>query len=717
MDTLKNTSQSYTQGKNILHRMMLLLAFGILTISATAQDIVRITGKVLDADTKEPLMGVNILDIKADRKVGETDFEGSFAFSVRRGTRLRFTMVGAEPVIYKVGDKTEIEITMKQENLINELVIPGSRKAYRARSKAKMVYNGNRLKIFQEIKIKKALYSPRFRFVAQPVLFNLTRNTYQMLPPIVHDADQYHLTQNRLYDYDMKQRDPIGSNIVLDITQPDSGLAYTFNYADSVYVENPGDDVRYYFFQAAENYIRILDRDTVCVASGVVNPLRFLEYSLVGIDLNDPKYIPPKDQAEPRASKGKLRLNFGKGESTLNIQDSINRQSLEKMERDMRAITSNPDASLYDITIMGTASPDGPYSLNKNLAEGRMKSALNEIMKFFSPEERKKIGQKFEARVATWEEVVELLRRDTLNNEADQIEAIIQKHKSMDEQGRAIKNLDFYQMLLDKYLPKLRRVEYVLNYTIYRELTDEEIKEQYKKDYKLLSNYQMYRLFSTETDEQQREEYLTKAIEKAPRFVLAANQLAVLKIKKGQPDAELLKNHLNKSNYPDKKVPYAVRLNHTIALLHNKQYEAADSLRNYLDAKQPETRMVKAVCDAFLGYYDEAYPVLAETGDHNKALMLLAMERDQEALNAAQNLQEDKAISHYILAVCLKRNNKLNDAEVEIQKAVQMDPSLRAIAENDSDLNSLTFIRGDKQEEADDHNIPDRPWKKVPQWP
>ena len=312
-----------------------------------------------------------------------------------------------------------------------------------------------------------------------------------------------------------------------------------------------------------------------------------------------------------------------------------------------------------------------------------MESALHEIMKYVSAEDRRRMEVQSDARVATWAEVVALLRRDSLFEQADQMEKILNQHKDMDYQGREIKRLNFYPMLEETYLPQLRRVQYKLDYSVFRQLTNEEIKELYKEDYRRLTKFEYYRLFSVETDDDKREEYLRNAVSIYPSFMLAANQLAVERIKKEQPELELLEK------FAGEKAPYAVNINHAIALLHHGRFSKADTLVAYLDPEQPQTRMVKAVSDAYNGHYKEAYPVIAETGLHNEVLMLLAMKKNKEALELAQKLPDDVAEHYYIRAICLNRLEKSVEAEIALKKAIKMDPSLQKIAEIDGDINSL----------------------------
>lgn len=56
----------------------------------------------------------------------------------------------------------------------------------------------------------------------------------------------------------------------------------------------------------------------------------------------------------------------------------------------------------------------------------------------------------------------------------------------------------------------LRSVGYTMNYSIFRNLTLDEIKELYKKDYKKLSNYEFFRLYRSEPNDSVREKYYVK---------------------------------------------------------------------------------------------------------------------------------------------------------------------------------------------------------------
>lgn len=88
------------------HKVYMLFGFLIISFHLFAQNTGTIKGKVIDARTKEPLIGTNVLIVDTDRG-SSTDMNGEFSiFNVPVGTyRLRFNFIGYESLI-----KTDIVV-------------------------------------------------------------------------------------------------------------------------------------------------------------------------------------------------------------------------------------------------------------------------------------------------------------------------------------------------------------------------------------------------------------------------------------------------------------------------------------------------------------------------------------------------------------------------------------------------------------------------------
>ena len=85
-----------------------------------------ISGKVTDATTGEPLIGVNVL-VKGSSAGTITDYDGAYELNVpSKESILTFTYIGYEPTEVVVGSQKTIDITMStQAETIEEVVVIG----------------------------------------------------------------------------------------------------------------------------------------------------------------------------------------------------------------------------------------------------------------------------------------------------------------------------------------------------------------------------------------------------------------------------------------------------------------------------------------------------------------------------------------------------------------------------------------------------------------
>lgn len=665
--------------------LMILFAAGTQTV--LADDVIRVTGKVISKEKRKPLMGVNVQDEKSGRLLATTDEDGRFATNVFGNSTLRFSMVGAKARTIRVKNLTYIEVEMDEHDIeLGEATVVVKRIVNKIMPEPTQIeIRGNYAIIKTRVRVPREMFASDTRLVVQPIFHNASKKTMQAMRPMVYDAQTYNRTQQRMYDFDLKQGDPLAKYITIkaDSLREKGRKNDIIGYSDSIYIDDARDDYSCDVFSAIENYNRIIYRDTTIIARGTVNPLRFLDYAFQGTIVTDSAYY-PKAEMQLRDSKGEIKLQFPIGSAKLDLSNPRNADELSQLNEQLQAIAHSKDASLRAFSIMGTASPDGSYAGNLKLAEKRMQSALNYIVGQLDSETRRRMSVSSKAKVAKWDDVVALLRRDSLNKEADAIQDILNRYKTPDVQGRHIRHLPFFRNTLEaKYLPQLRRVEYALNYSIFRVLTLSEIQQLYEKDYKQLSRYEFFRLYRAEADEAKREKIIRQALEIYPSFGIAASDLQAILIKNGKADRDLLKP------YAGKKAPATLNANHMIALLNSGQYSQADSISDFLP-DTPDTHMLKIVTSTLNGDYNQDnFNAIAATGLRNEVVMLLAMKRNEEALKRSKELPEEEALTHYLRAVCLNRAEKPVEAYTELKQAFSMDPELERTAYTDGDVNDL----------------------------
>lgn len=687
---------SFVMSLSNIRRLMTVLLLFVTSLGALAQsEIIRVTGKVVDSKKGEPLGFVNVTDMETKRLVAQTNVDGRFSVNVHANTTLRFSMIGAEVMSVKLRGRDSLMVQMIMtdvalgtvetvaKRVVNRVIVEPT----------PMEIVGNTVYFKNVVGVPSKMFGHNRRLVAQRVFKNKTRKQTVIMRPLVYDAVEYNQTQDRLYSFDMKGKngDPLAPFVLIkNDTLRDKKVDHrdSFMYMDSLYVKNPDDDFQAVTLLAIEDYNRIVFRDTLVTSKGKINPMRWLDYSFGASEITD-EALYPKAIPQLRDSRGNIDLRFPIGKAAFDPEEAHNAAEISKLKAQIQDIAATRDATVQALSINGTSSPDGRYASNLTLARRRMEYAIS----YFRSQmpEKLRSGMKFSsnASVAPWSEVAKLLRADSLEEEADKVEAVMKLYKG-DAVSQKMKRLPFYsKLLLNKYLPMLRSVGYTMSYSIYRNLTLDEIKDLYKKDYRKLSDYEFFKLYRSEENDAQREKYLRQALEVSPSFMIAANDLAALLIKHNKPDADVLRK------FAGEKAPEVVNRNQMVALLANHEYQAADSLAAYVPATA-ENRLLLAVSGAFMGDYEANYDAIAPTGLRNEVVLLLAMKKNEVALEKSKMLTDDDAVTHYIKAICLHRSNDTNiaaEANRELKKALELDPELIEIAEGDADLNELDCIK------------------------
>lgn len=674
----------------VLSVMLAIAACTLCPSTASAQDIIRLTGKVLLKTDNEPLVGVNITDAATKRAMATTDLDGRFAFNVRTGTTLKFSMVGIKPQTLKVKNQKYVELTLEEDDInLGEVVVQTKRITDRIMPEPTDIeVKGNYFHVRTRVRVPREMFRHNTRLVVQPVLNNATRGELKAMRPMVYDAREYNRTQDRLYSFNMADTtagDPLARYVTVKSKQTrEKGRTNDIiGYADSIYVEHVKDDFSCDVYMAIENYNRILYRDTTIIARGTVNPLRWLDYRFATRPITDPYFL-PKPETQMRDSKGEVKLRFPIGKWTFNADDPQNAAEVEKLRQQIDLIAQQKDATLQSLDMTGCSSPDGKYAWNLKLAQKRINAVLSHMRGVVPENLRHDMTFSSKANVAGWAEVSRLLRADGHEEEAQQVDNIISRiPNDIHRQWYAILRQPSYKSLIEKeYLPRLRRVEYTMHYAIFRQLTADEINELYEKDYRQLTRFEFYKLYNAEDDVTRREKILRQALEVYPSFMAAANDLERVLIDRQAPDPDLLRP------FAGSRAPQEVNTNQMVALLSSGLYSEADSIAQFVKDND-DNKLLLAVNAVLNGRYEGHFDTVAKTGLRNEVVMLLAMKRNDEAFKLSRQLPENEALSYYLRAVCLNRLNDPVEAYNALKKAFEMNPDLKRTAAVDGDVCDL----------------------------
>ena len=677
---------------------VLFLAIGSFLFEASAQDI-RIQGKITDIATGEPIAAVNIID--DGYVIAYSDIDGNYSCTVARDAELIFYSGQHEEVKIKVNNRQIINVQMQMLTIeISEAVVTasfGNTTVYVEPSDLQLV--GDHFILKTNVRIPRKQFDLNSRFIFQPVLYDATLKDSTYFRPVVIDGFNYHINQLRYFSFD-GSKDRLADYVVTnELSQNDN----IYSYKDSLYVDpkNVNNDFRSDCYIAINGLFKRENtrpgakkdyEDTLLIAKGTVNPLRFIEYNIDPQELTDTNLI-PKPEMKLLMDAGVSKINFVLGKAKVDENDAESVQNIQSIKQKIQAIVNNEFATLKSIEIVGYASPEGSYKQNLSLAKARTDLILKELAASLDPSVAKFVDLTSESVVEPWSKVATMLR-ETDPELAAYIDDLVYKYA--DTHDKIIPHMrnhkKYRTFLLKEILPSLRKVEYTLNYSEFRKLKDHEIWDRYNAKTEEISRYEYWRLIDTAPDSLTRYSLITEGLEKYPNFTYVANDLAIQLIKQDSVNLEILKPSLGR------RAPEPVIYNQALMALGAREVAMADSLSRLLPMNDT-TAYLKSITAALAGDYEAAYPQLASRGGLNEVLLLLCMERNANALAKCNDLMatgdyNDNAKFWYVHAVCANRAEDIFTAMTSLEMALMLDPSLEETARLDSDaMDIIDLIR------------------------
>ena len=687
-------------------------------------------------------VGVIIKDERLDKSYEIDDESGrSNSLAVYPNSKLTISAIGYESQTIKTGkdnNKTiEVKLLMERYTLMEAKVKGDLNDIFSGPARTVAKQEGNWYKIPYTLKLKREHFHHDSRVVVQPVLYNHTRDTVIYMRPKVLDRPEYNVTQDRLYGFDIEENDPLGEYVTV-ATEKDSVInvqrfkqlpdsvkgkgfkalfrqiknipkrlkarkidLHTYTWVDSIYKENPNDDCDCELRCLTEDYYKVLYDTAAVVAVGVVRPLRWLEYDVGIKEITDENKI-PKPVQTPKADSAKVDLQFPNNGARFDLSNEVNKRIIDDLEEKLRALLGNKNATRINITLSCTSSPEGGYAHNYSLSQERMRFATNVLYGRLGAD-RDRVSFDQGASVATWTDVAALLKKDSLFDKASAVEEIAAKFKNRDDQWRAMRSLPFYgDLLTNKYLPQLRRVDYIISYTEFRNPSLQETRADYEKygPGPNINEYMYWQLYTNAENDTIRERIIREALKQYPdkeskETRVFAHDLQVVLLRHHRSDTTLLAPFAGTYAWDE------INIAHAVALLENGAYQAAmDHMRRVKETEK--TRFLHSICAVLAGERGKVLDVVARTSQRNRVSVLLHIDQNEAAYKTAMQMPDSLALTHYLRAVCINRlgiakiDDAIDKAKKELAIAIEMDPELKAIAEGDADVNKLLFDEKDE---------------------
>lgn len=439
-----------------------------------------------------------------------------------------------------------------------------------------------------------------------------------------------------------------------------------------------------------EDYIKTYYQDTCFLLSTarVRRPFQFLEYTFdeCRLDHNDPEHFRAPRKEKVGTAKN-MKLQFKVGRAELDKSDSLTVATLDSLKMEFKKICDDiirdrdagrkSSTSLDDINFEGYSSPEGSYAKNLSLSNARTQSVRSEVFSVIPRFVQDRLNSdRFKGFVHGWDEVANILERDSLKAEAAAVREIVEANPgSIDKQGAGVRKLPYYNTLIKDRLGELRQVKCNYSVSVERALFPEEILANYNNGKrKNLTLNEYWWLFTLIKDEKElevlyKDAYVrSKAMEARP-WALAANNLAISYLKREHVDTNILKPHLKDGrpvNYTEMDMinpNIKHHFNHPEIIANQAQmymlagnYQRAVQLTDKIRSMYP---LLDAVCK-LMGRYkldvadkEALYKLIEDSSPRNKVVMRLYQKQYDSAAVAIKALPQDDPLTDYFKVQCL----------------------------------------------------------------
>jgi len=176
-------------------------------------------------------------------------------------------------------------------------------------------------------------------------------------------------------------------------------------------------------------------------------------------------YVRPKaETVKSRSLEGSAFIDFPVNKTTIYPDYRRNTAELGKIQATIDSVRDDRDVTITQIWLKGYASPESPYSHNKDLAIGRTAALKDYIMQLYRFDSGV-IATDYEPE--DWAGLRRFVEQSNINHK-DEILAIIDSDREPDNKEWKIKSTypDEYRFLLHNCYPALRHTDYRIAYDI-----------------------------------------------------------------------------------------------------------------------------------------------------------------------------------------------------------------------------------------------------------
>ena len=420
---------------------------------------------------------------------------------------------------------------------------------------------------------------------------------------------------------------------------------------------------------------RAVEVPAVKVANGVIATSELYKKTM----MNAGACIAPDTFQRVNAKKQEANVKFLINQANLRKSELKNNSVAEFVNLLKRINADKEGLAIKNVEVQAYASPEGGFAYNDKLASKRQNVSEDYVKKTLK---ETKVDADIDAKYTAqdWEGFQQLVQASNIQDK-DVILRVLSMYKDPQEREQQIRNMSAgFRELADGILPELRRSRMIINYeTIGR--SDEQIKSQLAADPSQLSVDEILYAASLTDDAQTKEDIYKTAAKQYPADYRALSNIAALEFNKG--NVSEAKNYIQKAFNVSSKAPEANANLAMIALQSGDIKKATDYVSKATGANGLD--QVLGNLEIAKGNYAQAEQYFKDANNNSAALANILNKNYAQASVALKYANED-AMTNYLQAILNARQGKNAEAAQWLQKALKLDSSLRAYANNDLEL-------------------------------
>lgn len=317
-------------------------------------------------------------------------------------------------------------------------------------TKVSMVRKGNKLQVDIELDLSKLEVKSKEAVLITPVLSAGSRS--ETLPSVG-------IYGNRRYWYYLRNDSfPSGQQTIIRAKEMKSSYSYSTSVPWEEWMNGTG--------------LLLTRKSYGCCGTKLSDDSCGLAGSEEYVFVPEFRYVHPTAEGSKQHSlSGSALITFPVNQTVIKAEYKNNAAELEKIASTIKGVSSDADYTINSLTLKGYASPEGSYTSNARLAEGRTDALRDYIVASYGVQ-RSIISTSSEPE--NWEGLREYVAGSGLQHKNEILEIIdSDDFADLDKKEWRIKNRypRDYATLLSECYPSLRRTDYKVDYTI-RSYTD-----------------------------------------------------------------------------------------------------------------------------------------------------------------------------------------------------------------------------------------------------